>query len=337
MRINYLFCLLLLACCTQHKPATMPTHTSLPSNSKKYTSPSYLKVGDSVAIVAPAGILKGRKAGILAAEQLLKSWGLVPVLGQYVFKQNHHFAGTDAERLSDFQWALDDPSIKAIWCARGGYGSMRIVDDLNFETFKLAPKWVVGYSDITAIHNAINGLGIESLHGMMAVNMESKPKAIKRSVETLKNGLFGSLNSYTIAPNKTNILGKAEGVLTGGNLTLLAAQLGSKTQIDPRHSILFIEEIGEYKYQIDRMLQSLKRAGYFEHCTGVIVGDMSQIKPNTTVWGDSTEQLIANVLKAYNIPVAFGFPAGHEPENLALIFGRKITLTITNTSTQITF
>lgn len=337
MRILYLFCLLLLACCTQHKPTTMTAHNPSPSDPKKYITPPSLSVGDSVAIVAPAGILKGRTAGVLAAEQLLKSWGLIPVLGQNVFTQYHHFAGTDAERLSDLQWALDHPNIKAIWCARGGYGSMRIVDDLNFKIFKTSPKWVIGYSDITVLHNAINCLGFESLHGTMAVNMELEPKAIELSITSLKNGLFGHLDSYTIAPNKANVLGKAKGKLVGGNLTLLAAQLGSKTQLDPRNSILFIEDIGEYKYQIDRMLQSLKRAGYFEHCAGVIVGDMSQIKSNTTSWGSSTEQLILEVLKPYNIPIAFGFPGGHEPKNLALIFGRNITLNITNTSTEITF
>lgn len=337
MRIIYWFCLLLLACCTQHKFPTMTVHSNPPSDSKPHVAPPYLKVGDSVAIVAPAGILKGRKAGILAAKQLLKSWGLIPVLGQHVLTQYHHFAGTDAERLTDLQWALDDPSIKAVWCARGGYGSMRIIDDLKFDAFKASPKWVVGYSDITSLHNAINALGIESIHGMMAVNMELDSKAIEHSVESLKNGLFGNLNTYTIAPIEDNIFGKAEGVLMGGNLTLLAAQLGSKTQLNTQNSILFIEEIGEYKYHIDRMLQSLKRAGYFEHCAGVIVGNMSRIKSNTTAWGSSTKQLILEVLKPYNFPVAFGFPAGHEPENLALIFGRTIKLNITDVSTEISF
>lgn len=337
MHVKYLFCLLLLVGCKQHKPSKMTAHSIAINSSTPYLSPPKLKPKDSVAIVAPAGILKNRKAGILEAETLLKSWGLTPVLGNHVFNQNHHFAGTDAERLSDLQWAMDNPNIKAIWCARGGYGTMRIVDQLDFEAFKKSPKWVIGYSDITVLHNKINNLGIESLHAMMAVNMEDKFQLIEQSILSLNNGLFGHLSSYSIAPNQFNILGNAEGVLIGGNLTLLAAQLGSNTQLDTENKILFIEEIGEYKYHIDRMLHSLKRAGYFEKCAGIIVGDMSQLKSNTTTWGSSVEQLILDVLKDYDFPIAFGFPAGHESVNLALIFGRTIKLNISPSKTQITF
>lgn len=337
MRIIYLFVVLLLVGCTQPKTAAMTPQAHLLNNPVSQITPPYLKQGDSVAIVAPAGILKGRSAGISAAKALLKSWGLVPVLGQYVFAQNHHFAGTDENRLSDLQWALDDPKIKAIWCARGGYGSMRIIDQLNFESFIKSPKWMIGYSDITTLHNKINGLGIESIHGMMAVNLEQDVARTQESVESLKKSLFGQLNSYKIQPHDANKVGQSQGILVGGNLTLLAAQLGSKTQLDTQNKILFIEDIGEYKYHIDRMLQSLKRAGYFEDCAGIIVGDMTQIKANTTVWGSSTEQLILDVLKDYNFPIAFGFPAGHEAENRALIFGRNINLDINKTSTKITF
>lgn len=337
MRIIYLFVVLLLVGCTQPKTAAMTPQPHSLNNPISRIAPPYLKQGDSVAIVAPGGILKDRYAGISAAETLLKSWGLVPVLGQYVFAQNHHFAGTDENRLSDLQWALDDPKVKAVWCARGGYGSMRIIDQLNFESFKESPKWIVGYSDITTLHNKINGLGIESIHGMMAVNMELNDNDIQHSIESLKKGLFGQLHSYKIIAHDANKFGQAQGILVGGNLTLLAAQLGSKTQLDTQNKILFIEEIGEYKYHIDRMLQSLKRAGYFEDCAGIIVGDMTQIKANTTVWGSSTAQLILDVLEDYNFPIAFGFPAGHESENRALIFGRNINLDVNKTSTKITF
>jgi muramoyltetrapeptide carboxypeptidase len=235
------------------------------------------------------------------------------------------------------QWALDHPNAKAIWCARGGYGSIRILDDLNFNLFKKQPKWLIGYSDITALHNTINNLGFESIHGMMAVNLEEDRKATSSSIETLKLSLFGQLKSYKIAAQQSNKKGTAEGILVGGNLTLLANQLGSASQIDTKGKILFIEEIGEYKYHIDRMLQSLKRAGYFEQCTGVIVGDMTKIKSNTTAWGSSVEKLILNILEPYDIPIAFGIPAGHELDNRALIFGRYITLKVTSKETQITF
>ena len=268
---------------------------------------------------------------------LLKNWGLVPVLGPHLFSESYHFAGTDAQRLKDLQWALDKPDVKAIWCARGGYGSMRIMDELNFETFKKNPKWLVGYSDVTALHNQLQNLGYETLHAMMPVNMEEDAKAITASITSLKAGLFGTLAKHSIEPNKSNRMGSAKGILTGGNLTLLTAQLGSASQLDTRNKILFIEEIGEYKYHIDRMLQSLKRAGYFDHCNGVIVGDMMDIKANSPAWGAGIEELIMNILDPYDFPVAFGIPAGHKPENRALIFGRSIDLNITKSETVIRF
>jgi muramoyltetrapeptide carboxypeptidase len=214
---------------------------------------------------------------------------------------------------------------------------VRILDDLNFDIFKKHPKWLVGYSDITALHNTLQQLGFESIHGMMAVNMEDDRNAISSSIESLKSSLFGTLNAYQIEAQNNNRKGTANGILVGGNLTLLASQLGSASQLDTRGKILFIEEIGEYKYHIDRMLQSLKRAGYFEQCAGVLIGDMTKIKRNTTAWGSNVEQLILEVLKPYDIPIAFGMPAGHEPDNRALIFGRKITLNVTADDTQITF
>ena len=305
--------------------------------SKKYIRPAILQVGDTIAIVAPAGILKSKRKTIEAAQILLKNWGLVPVLGPHLFSESYHFAGTDVQRLKDLQWALDKPDVKAIWCARGGYGSMRIMDELNFETFKKNPKWLVGYSDVTALHNQLQNLGYETLHAMMPVNMEEDAKANTASITSLKSALFGTLTKHSIEPNKSNRMGSANGILTGGNLTLLAAQLGSGSQLDTRNKILFIEEIGEYKYQIDRMLQSLKRAGYFDYCNGVIVGDMMDIKANSPEWGNSIEELIMNILDPYDFPVAFGIPAGHKPENRALIFGRSIDLNITKSKTVICF
>ena len=337
MYIKTLIWLVLFTSCTHSKTSTMTAQTLPPSEQKKYIRPAYLKKGDRVAIVAPSGILKGRQAAIEKAQELLESWGLVPVLGSNLFTQKNHFAGKDVERLSDLQWALDNTDIRAIWCARGGYGSMRIVDDLNFEGFQKSPKWLIGYSDITVLHNALQNLGYESIHGMMAVNMEEGIEPISTSIKTLKASLFGTLSSYSIAPHRLNQKGKAKGVLVGGNLTLLTAQLGSDTALNTQGKILFIEEIGEYKYHIDRMLQSMKRAGYFEHCSGVLVGDMTQIKANTPPWGSSVEQLIVDVLKDYDFPIAFGIPSGHELENRALIFGRNITLNISPSETKMNF
>ena len=337
MHFKSLFYLLLFMSCTYSKSSKITFKTPQNMASKKYIRPAILQVGDTIAIVAPAGILKSRKKTIEAAQMLLKNWGLVPVLGPHLFSESYHFAGTDAQRLKDLQWALDKPDVKAIWCARGGYGSMRIMDELNFETFKKNPKWLVGYSDVTALHNQLQNLGYETIHAMMPVNMEEDAKSITASITSLKAGLFGTLEKHSIEPNKSNRMGSAKGILTGGNLTLLTAQLGSASQLDTRNKILFIEEIGEYKYHIDRMLQSLKRAGYFDHCNGVIVGDMMDIKANSPAWGTGIEELIMNILDPYDFPVAFGVPAGHKPENRALIFGRSIDLNITKSETVIRF
>jgi muramoyltetrapeptide carboxypeptidase len=290
--------------------------------------PPYLKAGDTIAIVAPSGILKNRTGEIQQAQALLKSWGLHVVVGKHIFKQEKHFAGTDDERCEDFQNALDNPKISAIWCARGGYGAVRILDKLDWTQFKRKPKWIIGYSDITAIHSQIHIEGAESLHAMMCVSLTKDLSEIEATVSTFKNTLFGKTLSYTLKGSDFNRKGNASGQLIGGNLTVLQTMLGSKTSLDTSDKILFIEEIGEYKYHIDRMLQSLKRAGYFNNCKGVIVGDMTKIRKNTTHWGASIEQLILNVLSEYDFPVAFNMPAGHETDNRALIMGRIVDLTV---------
>ncbi len=299
--------------------------------------PPYLKAGDTVAIVAPAGILKNRKAEIDRAKALLKQWGLHTEVGKHVFNQGNHFAGTDDERCEDFQKALDNPKIKAIWCARGGYGSARILDKLNWTAFKQNPKWVIGYSDITAIHNQVHNLGIQSLHAMMCTSLQDDASTIKETIETFKTALFGKPLNYTLKGSNYNKPGSVTAPVVGGNLTIMHTMLGSETSIDTSGKILFIEEIGEYKYHIDRMLQSLKRAGYFNHCKGVIIGDMTKIKKNTTPWGTSIEQLILDVLSEYKFPIAFNMPAGHEKDNRALVLGKNIELNVSKDKSTITF
>lgn len=310
---------------------------STPKNLAEMVRPSYLKTGDTIAIVATASILKKDAEVIQKTKLLLNNWGLEVVFGTHLETKSNHFAGTDAQRTSDLQWALDHPSIKAIWCARGGYGTLRIIDDLDFESFKKYPKWVIGYSDVTILHNTLNNLGYESLHAMMCINLTEDSEAIKLSVETLKNALFGQLKNYEIDGHSDNKSGNASGQLVGGNLSLLTAALGSNTRLVTNDKIVFIEEIGEHKYHIDRQLQSLKRAGYFDHCAGVIIGDMSEISINTPAWGQSIEALILDILKDCNIPVVFGFPAGHELENRALYFGRTIQLNVTKSKTRVSF
>ncbi|MFB9055490.1 LD-carboxypeptidase [Mariniflexile ostreae] len=319
------------------------TKTSISQNqnpeNQYYTlkKPPYLVAGDTVAIVAPSGILKHRTREIEQAKALLKSWGLHYVIGKHVFAQAHHFAGTDDERCEDFQNAMDDPKIKAIWCARGGYGTVRILDKLEYSKFKENPKWVIGYSDITALHNQIHNQGVESIHAMMCTSLQDNPEAIKETIETFKATLFGEPLFYELKGSAYNKTGTVTGPLVGGNLSILYSMLGSNTSIDTTGKILFIEEIGEYKYHIDRMLQSLKRAGYFNNCKAVLVGDINKIRKNTTLWGASIEQLILDVLSEYDFPVAFNMPAGHEKDNRALILGRTVGLSVEKEKSKLVF
>ena len=308
---------------------------SIPNN--KLIKPEYLKKGDTVAIVAPSGVLKNYNVYILKAKELLKSWELEVVMGKNVFNDNGHFAGTDNQRSADFQLALDDKAIKAIWCARGGYGAMRVIDNLNFEKYKENPKWIIGYSDITAIHNDLHNNKSESIHGIMCKSLEKIDVDNNESISLLKKTLFGEKLSYTIEGNNYNIEGNSNGQLIGGNLTLLHCLLGSESSIDTDGKILFIEDLGEYLYHIDRMLFSLKRAGYFDNCKGLIVGDFTDLKKNTTPFGRNLKELILNVVGEYGFPVSFNFPAGHGEDNFPMILGREIKFNVSKEETTIIF
>jgi len=299
--------------------------------------PPFIKIGDTIAIVAPSGILKNRSEEIQKAKNLLKSWGVQVVVGKHVFQQNNHFAGTDDERCEDLQKALDDKSIKAIWCARGGYGTVRILDKLDYSKFRENPKWVIGYSDITALHNQLHNEGFESIHAMMCTSLQDNFEEIEETIKTFKDALFGKALHYTLKGSTYNKPGTITAPIIGGNLTMLHTMLGSKTSIDTSGKILFIEDIGEYKYHIDRMLQSLKRAGYFDNCKGLVVGDMTKLRKNTTLWGSSVEQLILDALSEYNFPIAFNMPAGHEKDNRAIFLGKTVNLSVNNEHSTIIF
>tara|TARA_B100001758_G_C18337070_1_gene572190 strand:+ start:69 stop:1067 length:999 start_codon:yes stop_codon:yes gene_type:complete len=303
----------------------------------KLIKPEYLKKGDTVAIVAPSGVLKNYNGYILKAKELLKSWELEVVIGENVFNDNGHFAGTDNQRSADFQFALDDKAIKAIWCARGGYGAMRVIDNLNFEKYKENPKWIIGYSDITAIHNDLHNNKSESIHGIMCKSLEKIDVDNNESISLLKKTLFGEKLSYTIEGNNYNIEGNSNGQLIGGNLTLLHCLLGSESSIDTDGKILFIEDLGEYLYHIDRMLISLKRAGYFDNCKGLIVGDFTDMRKNTTPFGRNLKELILDIVREYDFPVSFGFPAGHGEKNYPMILGREINLEVSKQQSTINF
>ena len=298
--------------------------------------PEHLKSGDTISILAPSGVLNNFDKKIEKAINIFKSWGLNVVLGNHIYDKNGHFAGTDKNREKDFQKALDNKNIKAIWCARGGYGAVRIIDKLNFDNYLKNPKWIIGFSDITVIHNKLNFLNSESIHAMMITGFEDIGQN-NDSLSKLKNVLFGDSLSYSITSNKNNKTGKSEGIIVGGNLTLIQSTIGSKTELKMKDKILFIEEIGEYAYHIDRMLYSLKRAGYFENCKGLIVGQISDVKKNTTDFGRSINELILDVLDEYNFPILFDFPAGHEKTNFPIILGRKVILDVSKSESKVIF
>lgn len=285
-----------------------------------------LQKGDVIGIVSPAGFIK-EDEDLSIAISLLQNWGLKVKLGKHVFAKNNHFAGTDLQRKADFQSFLDDDNIKSIWCTRGGYGSIRIINDLDFTKFKVNPKWIIGYSDITVFHNAINGFGLESIHAIMPTSTDSILKS-KSAIESLRKVFFGEELSYQYKSNKFNKLGKVEAKIIGGNLSLLASLTGTKFSLNTTDKILFIEEIGEYKYQIDRMLQSLKLNGYFKNCKGLILGGFTKIKLNEPSFGKTIEELILDVVKEYDFPICFDFEAGHITNNKALILGRTAVLNV---------
>ena len=319
-----------------HVNAQSKTDNSTEMTSK-LIQPPYLKAGDTVAIVAPSGILKHREREVQQAVDLLKSWGLHAMVGKHVFSKSNHFAGTDDERCADLQNAMDDPKISAIWCARGGYGTVRVLDKLNYTKFKNSPKWIIGYSDITALHNQVHNEGFESLHALMCVSLTKDIGDVKEAVSTFKSAIFGNPENYTLEGSKYNEIGEASGELVGGNLTMLHTMLGSDTSLDTTGKILFIEEIGEYKYHIDRMLQSMKRAGYFDNLNGLVVGDMSRMRTNTTLWGTSVEQLILDALEDYDFPIAFNMPAGHEKDNRALVLGKVVDLKVEKNESKLSY
>ena len=304
--------------------------------SQKLVIPPYLQKGDTVLIIAPAGIMKDT-AKVDNGIELLKEWGLNVKLGKYLFEQNFHFAGTDEQRAEDFQNAIDDPTIKAIWSARGGYGSVRIIDAIDFTKFKQNPKWVIGFSDITVFHNAIHNLGIETMHALMPITYKPDNKEQKKAQKSLKKALFGKRITYRVSDSEYNREGEVTGQVVGGNLSILYSLLGTKSTINTDGKILFIEDVGEKLYHIDRMLISLRRNGYFDHCKGLIVGGISDIKENSTPFGKTAEEVVLDAIKDFDFPVAFDFPAGHIRDNRTLIFGRTITLKVKKNRTVIKF
>ena len=294
--------------------------------------PPSLQKGDTIALVATAR--KNIDDNLKPAIDLLQSWGLEVVIGKTIGLDNNQLAGTDAERAADFQQQLDNPNIKAIWCVRGGYGTVRMIDLLDFTKFKQSPKWIVGFSDVTVIHSYINNLNIATIHGAMPITVA---KASLESIESLRKSLFGESLNYKIPFDTANRLGNAKGEIVGGNLSILYSLMGSNAQIDCKGKILFIEDLDEYLYHIDRMMMSLKRCGCFEDLNGLIVGTMTKMKDNDIPWGKNANQIIEDMTKGYSFPVLYNFPAGHFRDNRALIFGKQVSLEINTKTSKLIF
>lgn len=295
-------------------------------------TPVYLKKGDKVGIVCPAW---KAETGINPAIKLLESWGLEVIVGETVHSSYRQYAGSDQLRAADFQKMLTNDEIKAIFAARGGYGSVRMIDQIDFSPFKENPKWIIGFSDITVIHSHIHQLlALPTIHGQMPLTI---PDATTASLNSLKDTLFGKKPFYTYSSKTAHVLGEATAPVIGGNLALLVSLLGSVSDMDYDGKILFIEDVGEFYYTIDRMLYALKRAGKLAKLKGLIVGGFTNLKDNKVPFGWSVSELIKDIAGAYGYPIAFDFPAGHIDNNYTLILGKEATLSITQDTVSLRY
>jgi muramoyltetrapeptide carboxypeptidase len=298
--------------------------------------PDYLKEGDTVAVISTAR--KVSKAELKPAADILTSWGLKVQYGKNLFRTDRQYAGTDEERAADFQRALNSKA-QAILFARGGYGTVRIIDTIDWKKFVKSPKWLIGFSDITVIHSHVHRhCNIKSFHAPMAFNFANLNASC---LSVFKETLFGNPLRYSSSKQqphleKLNRKGKAKGVLVGGNLSVLYSILGSASDSEMDGKILFLEDLDEYLYHIDRMMMNLKRNGKLKGLAGLIVGAMSEMKDNEIPFGRTAEEIIHDAVAEYSFPVVYGFPAGHIPNNYPLIFGNEITLNVTD-KMEITF
>jgi muramoyltetrapeptide carboxypeptidase len=284
-------------------------------------TPPYLQKGDTIGLVCPAGYMSFEKAAE-CVRVLKDEWGYNVKMGTTVGGSSiTYFSGTDEERLNDFQQMLDDEEVKAVLCARGGYGMGRIIDKISFKQFKRNPKWIIGYSDITVLHSHLySNYYISSLHAPMA-GAFNDAGYINRFVQSLKNVLEGNKIKYNCEPHEFNKKGEAIGELVGGNLALLVSMIGTESDLKTRGRILFIEDVGEYLYSTDRMMYQLKRSGKLSKLAGLIIGGITDIKDTERPFGKTAYEIINDIIKEYDYPVCFGFPVSHEKENYALKTG----------------
>ena len=290
--------------------------------------PPFLKQGDEVAVVSPAG---RTDAGLIdAGIAILQSWGLKVTPMPHVYGGFHQYSGSDWNRIDDLQEAINNPQYKAIVCTRGGYGCSRIVDRVDFSPLSERPKWLVGFSDVTVFHAQLHRMRIESIHGAMLKNFH-------HGAETVKEALFGTLTGHQIDGHPLNRTGNAIGAVVGGNLTLINNLLGTPSEITTLGKILFIEDLNEQLYHLDRLMIQLKRAKKLENLTGLIVGRFHEMKDCNTPFGKTVEEIIYEAVEEYRYPVCFNFPAGHVEDNRAFYLGRKSKLTVSIASVTLSF
>ncbi len=294
--------------------------------------PPYLQKGSTVGIVATARKISLEE--IQPAIQLLSDQGFTVETGKRMFGEENQFSGSDEERAADLQQMLDDPKVDAILCARGGYGTVRIIDKLDFTEFEKHPKWLCGYSDVTVLHAHINqNLGVCSMHSTMPINMQEMSSE-HVAFRSLIKALTGESLHYDFDAHQLNRSGVMEGEVVGGNLSILYSLLGSSSDIDTKGKILFIEDLDEYLYHIDRMMMNLKRNGKLTNLKGLLVGGMSDMNDNTIPFGKTAVEIIREAVEEYDYPVAFHFPAGHVADNRALVLGKKATIRIAESGSE---
>lgn len=316
-------------------PAFKSLATTVENESSSFKIPPYLKQGDTLGITSPAGYITLEQ--IQPSVLQMQSWGFNIKIGTTIGKRDFTYGGTDEERLTDFQQMLDDPTIKTIMCARGGYGFVRIIDKLDFTAFKRNPKWIIGFSDITVLHcHLAKNYAIASIHSKMCNSFpDDWDKAEPLQIETIlsiKNALIGEQMSYIAPINVNNRLGKVEGMVVGGNLSIIETLSGSDSDLDTKNKILFIEDTGEYLYSIDRMMWNLKRSGKLKNLKGLIIGGFKFKQDDVgEEFGKSIYNIVLEKVKEYDYPIAFDFPVGHQRNNFAIKCGAKHVFEVNET------
>jgi muramoyltetrapeptide carboxypeptidase len=289
--------------------------------------------GDTILIISPAKAID--KSLIDLAISIFESWGLKVEVGANALGKHHYFSGTDVERSADLQWALNHPYAKAIVNARGGYGAIRIVDEVDYSEFRINPKWITGFSDVTVFHNKLHGtFNLPSIHAVAPLYFD-RLKKDDEPLETMRKALFGEQLSTRLATHKCNRVGAAEGILVGGNLAIMASLIGTSIDIDTDGKILFIEDVSEYAYRFDRMMWSLKKSGKLKNLAGLVIGGLTDMKLCNETFGSTVEELVQDVVKSFDFPVMYGYPSGHLLDNRAIVLGTEYTMNVTNEGAEL--